>query len=192
MVILLLTNYNNGHIILRISNIEIKHIDYFKCSYIFIAEDETFSGLEIFVKTKSIKGEAMKIIALIVTILLFYGCPGGVIGSENNETIYHVEWVLGTNDNPAGYSYTNETLQVTGMITNTGDTTILAPWSVEAEFYSDSTFTLILGGDQQSFNENLQSGVSRYWTLTCSPEEVTASHYPNFAIDNFRAFISKN
>jgi hypothetical protein len=78
------------------------------------------------------------------------------------------------------------------MITNTGDNTILAPWSVEAEFYSDSTFTLILGGDQESFNVNLQSGVSRYWTLTYSPEEVTAPNYPNFAIDNFRAFISKN
>jgi hypothetical protein len=51
MVILLLTNYNNGHIILRIPNIEIKHIDYSKCSYILIAEDKTFSGLEIFVKT---------------------------------------------------------------------------------------------------------------------------------------------
>ena len=54
MVILLLTNYNNGHIILRIPNIEIKHIDYSKYSYILIAEDKTFSGLEIFVKTKII------------------------------------------------------------------------------------------------------------------------------------------
>ena len=107
-----------------------------------------FSGLEIFVKTKSKQGEAMKIIILIVTILLFYGCSGGVIGSENNETINHVDWSIGTTEDSAGYSYTNQSLQVTGMITNTGDTTILAPWWVEAEFYSDSTFTLILGGDQ--------------------------------------------
>ena len=192
MVILLLANYNNGHIIFSTLNIEIKHIDYSKCSYILIAEDGTFSGLEIFVKTKPKQGETMKIITLIVTILLFYGCPGGVIGSENNETIDNMPWSIGTTENPAGYSYTNQSLQVTGMITNTGDTTILAPWSVEAEFYSDSTFTLILGGDQESFNVNLQSGVSRYWTLTYSPEEVTAPNYPNFAIDNFRAFISKN
>jgi|TARA_B100000446_G_scaffold36879_1_gene32426 hypothetical protein len=54
MVILLLTNYNNGHIIFSTLNIEIKHIDYSKCSYILIAEDKTFSGLEIFVKTKII------------------------------------------------------------------------------------------------------------------------------------------
>ena len=133
----------------------------------------------------------MKTVLLIASIILFTGCQG-VIGSKNNETIDHLDWSIGTTEDSAGYSYTNQSLQVTGMITNTGDTTILAPWSVEAEFYSDSTFTLILGGDQQSFNVNLQSGVSRYWTLTYSPEEVTAPNYPNFAIDNFRAFISKN
>ena len=135
----------------------------------------------------------MKIIALIVTILLFYGCSGGVIGSENNETINHVVWSIGTTGNPAGYSSTNESWLVTGMITNTGDTTILAPWWVEAEFYSDSTFTLILGGDQQSFNVSLQSGVSIQWTLSYSdPDKVEFESHPYFAINNFRAFISKN
>ena len=116
MVILLLVNYNDGHIIFSTLNIEIKHIDYSKCSYILIAEDRTFSCLEIFVKTKSIKGESMKIITLIVTILLFCGCSEGVIGSENNETINHVDWQIGTTENPAGYSYTNQSLLVTGMI----------------------------------------------------------------------------
>ena len=192
MVILLLTNYNNGHIIFSTLNIEIKHIDYSKCSYILIAEDGTFSGLAIFVKTKSIKGESMKIIALIVTILLFYGCSGGVIGSENNETIDHVDWSIGTTDNPAGYSFTNESLQVTGMITNTGDTTIFAPWSVEAEFWEDSTFNVILGGDQKAFNVNLYSGKSTQWDLEYSSDDRVESNYPNFAIYNFRAFISKN
>ena len=133
----------------------------------------------------------MKTVLLIASIILFTGCQD-VIGSKNNETIDHVEWVLGTDDNPAGYSYTNETLQVTGMITNTGDTTILALWSVEAEFYSDSTFTLILGGDQQSFNVNLQTGVATQWTLNYSSQDKVESDYPNFAINNFRAFISKN
>ena len=133
----------------------------------------------------------MKTVLLIASIILFTGCQG-VIGSKNNETIDHFEWVLGTDANPAGYSYKNGTLQVTGMITNTGDNTILALWSVEAEFYSDSTFTLILGGDQQSFNVNLQTGVSIQWTLNYSSDDKVESNYPNFAIDNFRAFISKN
>ncbi len=129
----------------------------------------------------------MKILTLIliVTILLF-GCSGGVIGSENNKTINDVEWTLN------GYTFSNTTLTATGMITNTGDTTIIAPWWVEAEFYSDSTFTQILGGDQQSFNVNLQSGVSIQWTLSYSDPDKVESNYPNFAINNFRAFISKN
>ena len=133
----------------------------------------------------------MKTILLILTILLFTGCQG-VIGSKDNETIYHVEWVLGTDDNPSGYSYTNETLQVTGMITNTGDTTIFAPWSVEAEFWEDSTFNVILGGDQKTFNVNLYSGKSTQWDLEYSSDDRVESNYPNFAIYNFRAFISKN
>mgnify|MGYP000050008805 CR=1 FL=1 len=134
----------------------------------------------------------MKTVLLIASIILFTGCQG-VIGSKNNETIDHVDWSIGTIDNPAGYSFTNESLLVTGMITNTGDTTILAPWWVEAEFYSDSTFTLILGGDQQSFNVNLQPGVSIQWTLSYSdPDKIEFESYPYFAIDNFRAFISKN
>ena len=128
----------------------------------------------------------MKSLTLIVTILLLFGCSGGVIGSENNETINDVEWTL------SGYTFSNSTLTATGMITNMGDTTIIATWGVEAEFYSDSTFTLILGGDQQPFDVNLQSGVSKQWTLNYSDPDIVESDYPNFAINNFRAFISKN
>ena len=128
----------------------------------------------------------MKSLTLIVTILLLFGCSGGVIGSENNETINDVEWTL------SGYTFSNSTLTATGMITNMGDTTIIATWGVEAEFYSDSTFTLILGGEQQYFNVNLGSGVSKQWTLNYSDPDIVESDYPNFAINNFRAFISKN
>ena len=128
----------------------------------------------------------MKIIILIVTILLFFGCSGGVIGSEDNKTINDVEWTLNE------YTFSNTTLTATGMITNMGDTTIIATWGVEAEFYSDSTFTLILGGEQQFFNVNLGSGVSKQWTLNYSDPDIVESNYPSFAINNFRAFISKN
>ena len=131
------------------------------------------------------------IIILSLVFFVITGCQG-VIGSENNETISHVDWSIGTNDNPAGYSPTNESWLVTGMITNTGDTTILAPWSVEAEFWADSTFEIILGGDQFTFNFNLYSGKSTEWDLEYSSANKVESNYPNFAIYNFRAFISKN
>jgi len=111
------------------------------------------------------------------------GC--GVCGgnSGNMTTINDVEWTFDE------YTVSNTSLTATGMITNTGNSTIPAPWWVEAEFFSDSTFTLILGGNQQSFNVTLQSGVSIQWTLSWSSSNIIESNYPNFAIGNFRAFI---
>ena len=108
-------------------------------------------------------------------------CGGN--GGNTQQYLNDVEWTLDE------YTFSTTALIATGIITNTSDTTILAPWSVEAEFYSDSTFTLILGGDQQSFNVNLQSGVSTYWTLSYSSADIVESNYPNFAIKNIRAFI---
>ena len=137
------------------------------------------------------KGEVMKLIIILSLVFLIMGCQG-VIGSKDNKTIDHVEWSIGIMEDPAGYSYSNENLKVTGMITNTGDTTILAPWSVEAEFWKDSTFQIILGGDQKTFNVNLYSGKSTQWTLSYSSQDIEESNYPNFAILNFRAFIRKN
>jgi len=132
----------------------------------------------------------MKLFIIILSLLISKGCQG-VIGSEENETIYHVEMSIGNDDYPNGYYVSNNSLSVYGMIKNIGDTTILAPWSVEAEFYADSTFSEILGGNQQSFNVNLEVGVSRKWTLEYSSNDIVESNYPNFAIKNFRAFIRK-
>ena len=108
----------------------------------------------------------------------------GVCGGNgfNLTTINDVEWTLDE------YTFSNTSLTATGIITNVGDTTILAPWFVEANYYSDSTFVTILGGNQQSFNVNLQSGVSTYWTLNYSSSDIVESNYPNFAIKDFRAF----
>ena len=52
MAILLLTNYNNGNIIIELP-IGKKHTFYYKNSYILIAGAVRFSGLEIFEQTKS-------------------------------------------------------------------------------------------------------------------------------------------
>ena len=132
------------------------------------------------------------LISLIVcVIMMFISCGDGVIGSKSNRTISHIEWSLGTLQDSTGYVVTNSGLKATGTITNVGDTTILAPWYVEAEFYVDSTFLFILGGDQVSYNENLYVNNSRFWTLEFSSSEIDESLYQDFAIKNFRAFIKK-
>ena len=124
-------------------------------------------------------------------IIMLISCGDGVVGSESNRTINHIEWSLGTLEDPTGYVVTNSGLKATGTITNVGDTTILAPWYVEAEFYEDSTFSFILGGDQQYHDVNLYVNVGRPWTLEFSSSDIVESNYTDFAIKNFRAFIKK-
>ena len=127
------------------------------------------------------------LIGITVCFIMLISCGDGVIGSKSNSTINHIEWSLDIN----GYVVTNSGLKATGTITNIGDTTILAPWYVEAEFYEDSTFSFILGGDQQYHDVNLYVNVGRPWTLEFSSSDIVESNYTDFAIKNFRAFIKK-
>ena len=119
-------------------------------------------------------------------------CGDGIIGSNLDQEIVHIEWSLGTIEDSTGYVISNSRLKATGMIKNIGDTTILAPWYVEAVFYTDSTFEIILGGDQKSYNVNLPANTSTFWSLYWSSDDNdVTSNYPNFAIKEFRAFIKK-
>ena len=89
-----------------------------------------------------------KYLSIIIYSFFFtLNCGDRIIGSESNQTISHVEWSLGTPDDSTGYVVSNSMLKATGIIKNIGDTTIKAPWYVEAEFYTDSTFSFLLGGD---------------------------------------------
>ena len=134
-----------------------------------------------------------KYLSIVIYSFFFtINCGDGVIGSESNQTISHIEWSLGTSDDSTGYVVSNSMLKATGIIKNIGDTTIMAPWHIEAEFYTDSTFSFLLGGDQYSFNVNLNTNTSTFWTLQFSSSEIVESNYTNFAIKNFRAFIKKN
>ena len=86
---------------------------------------------------------------------------------------------------------TNYRWKVSGTVVNNGDSTISAPWYIEAMFYSDSTFTETFGGDNDRMNFPLESGVTGYWTLTHRSDAVVAADYPNFAIKYLRAYINK-
>ena len=86
-------------------------------------------------------------------------------------------------------TYTNTQWQITGTITNLGDTTIMAPWHIEAQFYSDDNYTTTFGGTATSFNYPLESSVSAFWTITHYDDAVVESNYPNFAVKNVRAYV---
>ena len=126
----------------------------------------------------------MRTILTSLTLLLTVGCFD-IIGSNNVFELDNVNLTV------TEMEATNHRWKVTGTVVNTGDSTILAPWYIEAMFYSDSTFTTTFGGDNDRINFNLESGVTSYWSLTHSSDAVVEADYPNFTIKDLRAYIKK-
>ena len=126
----------------------------------------------------------MKKILTILSILLTTGCYD-IIGSNNVFELDNLNLTV-TEMEADNYRW-----KVAGTAINTGDTTILAPWYIEAMFYSDSTFTTTFGGDNDRMNFNLEPGVTSYWSLSHSSESAIESNYPNFTIKDLRAYIQK-
>ena len=126
----------------------------------------------------------MRTILTALTLLLTVGCFD-IIGSNNVFELDNINLTV------TEMEATNYRWKVTGTVVNTGDTTILAPWYVEAMFYSDSTYDTTFGGDNDRMNFNLEPGVTSYWFLTHSSEAVVEANYPNFAIKDLRAYINK-
>ena len=92
----------------------------------------------------------MKKIVLILPLLFSLGCFD-IIGSNDFFELNKV--ILTVTEMEAQNSH----WKVSGTILNTGDSTILAPWYIEAMFYSDSTFTETFGGDNDRMNFSLES-----------------------------------
>ena len=126
----------------------------------------------------------MRTILTALTLLLTVGCFD-IIGSNNVSELDNVNLTV-TEMEAQNYRW-----KVSGTVVNTGDSTILAPWYIEAMFYSDSTFTTTFGGDNVRMNFPLESGVTSYWSLTHSSENVIEADYPNFTIKDLRAYIQK-
>ena len=126
----------------------------------------------------------MRTILTSLTLLLTVGCFD-IIGSNNVFELDNVNLTV-TEMEVQNYRW-----KVSGTVVNTGDSTILAPWYIEAMFYSDSTFTTTFGGDNDRMNFNLEAGVTSYWHLTHSSEAVVEADYPNFTIKDLRAYIKK-
>ena len=126
----------------------------------------------------------MKKILTILLILLTVGC-NDIIGSSNVLEINNVNLTV-TNTEASNTRWT-----VSGTVVNSGDTTILAQWYIEAMFYADSTYTETFGGDNERMYFPLEPGVTAYWKLRHRSDAVVESKYPDFAIKDLRAYIRK-
>ena len=126
----------------------------------------------------------MKKIVSMLLLLLSTGCFD-IIGSNDVFELNSVNLIITETE------ASNSQWKVYGTVVNTGDTTILAPWYIEAMFYADSTFSTTFGGDNERMNFNLEAGVTSYWNLTHSSDAVVEADYPNFTIKDLRAYIKK-
>ena len=126
----------------------------------------------------------MKKIVSMLLLLLSTGCFD-IIGSNNVFELNSVNLIVTEKE------ASNSKWRVYGTVVNTGDTTILAPWYIEAMFYADSTFSTTFGGDNERMNFPLEPGVIFYWTLDHRSESVIEADYPDFKIKDLRAFIKK-
>jgi hypothetical protein len=86
---------------------------------------------------------------------------------------------------------TSTRLSVSGKVKNIGSNTITAHWFVEGQFYSDNTYTLLLGGDVTTINLPLNPGVETLWNLELSDPDIAEGNYPNFAITDLVAYYTK-
>ena len=126
----------------------------------------------------------MKKIVSMLLLLLSTGCFD-IIGSNDVFELNSVNLIV------TETVASNSQWKVYGTVVNTGDTTILAPWYIEAMFYADSTFSTTFGGDNERMNFPLEPGVTSYWTLDHRSESVIEVYYPDFKIKDLRAFIKK-
>ena len=126
----------------------------------------------------------MKKIVSMLLLLLGMGCFD-IIGSNDVFELNNVNLIVTETE------ASNSQWKVYGTVVNTGDTTILAPWYIEAMFYADSTFSTTFGGDNERMNFPLEPGVTSYWTLNHRSEAVIESDYSDFKIKDLRAFIKK-
>ena len=86
---------------------------------------------------------------------------------------------------------TSTKLSVSGKVKNTGSSTKTAHWYIEGQFYSDNTYTLLLGGDVTTINLPLNPGVETLWNLELSDPDIAEGNYPNFAVRDLVAYYTK-
>lgn len=133
--------------------------------------------------------KGMLVIAVLMTFALV-SCdadPGSnIVGSGNDTPINGVTFTVDTTYLDASGS---GQLVARGLVKTT--VSIVAPWYVEGQFYSDTTWSTKLGGNNTRIDVPLSPGQSTFWTIYFYTSAVDVRQFPNFGIHDLRA-IYKN
>ena len=129
-------------------------------------------------------------IILVIVALTFFGssCEQSdpIVGSNQGITVInHVSFTI------TDLVTSSSSLTASGTVKNTGSSKITPSWYIEGQFYSDSTLTLKLGGDNTRKTIPLEGAVETIWTLTFSDPNIAEGDYPNFRVSNLRAYYNE-
>ena len=127
----------------------------------------------------------MNKILVMISILLLISC-NNTIGSDDVNELTNLEFTIYDEK-----EVTSTALIVKGSVINTGTTKVSSPWYIEGMFYSDTTFTTILGGASQKIIVPLESGVNYNWTLSFSSSDILESEHEFFGFRNLRGYINQ-
>ena len=84
---------------------------------------------------------------------------------------------------------TNSALIVRGNVKYLESSIVGYPWYIEGDFYSDNSYTIIIGSDSELIESLLASGVTSNWTLSFSSNDIIESEYPDFGFKNLAGYI---
>ena len=127
---------------------------------------------------------------LLVFLFLSYNCETGTVGestvgSPSDTEIGRMAFFVDTT------YVSGSSLYAKGRVQNTGSNNVAPPWYVEAQFYTDATYSTKLGGNSTSISVPLSPGQATFWTISFSSSNVDVRKYPGFTVKDLRA-ISKN
>lgn len=124
-------------------------------------------------------------ILLIIFVFTFCDSSDNIVGTNNDVEINNVSFTIDTTYLQSSVLYAK------GTATNLGSTSIQSPWYVEAQFYTNSSYKLKMGGNYTRIGVPLEPYQSTFWSLSFSTSTIDVSEYPNFRISDLRA-IYKN
>ena len=138
----------------------------------------------------------MKNILLASLVLLIAAGCMSITGPTEIVEIDHIEYTI-ENQYVSG---SGDYFMVWGYLTNVGDTTINTIWNIDVSFYTDSSFTQLLGIETREIWEDIKPGETINWGESLHPEtyadssfthEINPSDYPNFAVKDIVFYYNK-
>jgi hypothetical protein len=133
------------------------------------------------------KGIVLITLSLISLTLFCISSCENPVGSTKDVEINNVSFTVDT----MYFSASTSELVASGQAKNTGTETITSPWYVEAQFYSDSTLTVKLGGNFTKMTVPLPQETSALWTIRFASQNVDEEKYPHFHLGDLRAIYKR-